>query len=63
MKNDKELLTTTEVAKELHITTTTVVQWCKKGMIKYIRTLGGHRRITASEMNRVKELEIALGEK
>jgi excisionase family DNA binding protein len=49
-----EYLTTVQAAKHLLVTQTTVIQWIKKGWIKSLTTLGGHRRIPMSEIRRIR---------
>jgi excisionase family DNA binding protein len=48
-------MTTYDVAREFGVTMTTVVNWCKQGLIKNTTTLGGHRRISKEEVSRVKQ--------
>ena len=54
MKNNlrnKEFLTTSQAAQLLSVSPDTVLKWVKAGKIKSNRTLGGHFRIPASEIN------------
>lgn len=54
---DKQLYTTTQVAKIFGVTPRTIQMWSDSGMIEVTKTLGGHRRITAEEVERLaKEL-------
>lgn len=53
--NEPELLTPREAAEQLGVSAKTVSNWCKIGKIAHIRTLGGHRRIPKSEVERIKE--------
>jgi len=46
----QEYLTTTEAAKLLGVSPDTVLKWVKAGKVKSRRTLGGHFRIPASEL-------------
>jgi excisionase family DNA binding protein len=46
--------TTHELAAELGITSSTIIAWDRKGLIRVIKTLGGHRRIPVSEVARIK---------
>ena len=39
------LLAPREVAALFDVTTTTVRRWCDTGLVKFVTTLGGHRRI------------------
>ncbi len=45
------LLTPAEVAKLFRVDPKTVTRWAKAGKLTPIRTLGGHRRYRASEVN------------
>ena len=47
---DEELLTPSEVAKLFRVDPKTVTRWAKAGKLSSIRTLGGHRRYRASEV-------------
>lgn len=50
--NDVEvLLTPAEVASLFRVDPKTVTRWAKAGKLTAIRTLGGHRRYRASEVN------------
>lgn len=58
MKKQKKFFTTHEAAEKLMVTPTTVILWINDGKIKCRKTLGGHRRIPISEIDRVlKEME------
>lgn len=50
---EEELYTTTKVAKIFGVTPRTIQMWADSGMIKVTKTLGGHRRITAKEVERL----------
>jgi excisionase family DNA binding protein len=50
---DEQLYTTTKVAKMFGVTPRTIQMWADSGMIKVTKTLGGHRRITAQEVDRL----------
>lgn len=52
MSDDDEdkLLTPSEVAKRFRVDPKTVTRWAKAGKLSSIRTLGGHRRFKASEV-------------
>jgi excisionase family DNA binding protein len=51
------LLTPSEVAKLFRVNPKTVTRWARAGKLNAIRTLGGHRRFRASEINRcLKEM-------
>ncbi len=45
------LLTPSEVATLFRVGPKTVTRWAKAGKLTPIRTLGGHRRYRASEVN------------
>ncbi|HWS58189.1 MAG TPA: BldC family transcriptional regulator [Actinotalea sp.] len=45
------LLTPAEVAEMFRVDPKTVTRWAKAGKISSIRTLGGHRRFRAAEVN------------
>jgi excisionase family DNA binding protein len=44
------LLTSAEVARLLQVDATSIINWSKKGYLKYYRTPGGHRRIRAGDV-------------
>jgi excisionase family DNA binding protein len=48
----EELLTPAEVAALFRVNPKTVTRWARAGKITAIRTLGGHRRFRASEIQR-----------
>jgi excisionase family DNA binding protein len=50
---EEELYTTTKVAKLFGVTPRTIQMWADSGMIEVTKTLGGHRRITAQEVDRL----------
>ena len=53
MKNQQEvekLLTPAEVAALFRVDPKTVTRWAKAGKLSSIRTLGGHRRYRAAEI-------------
>lgn len=45
-----KLLTPSEVARRFKVDPKTVTRWAKAGKLSSIRTLGGHRRFKASEV-------------
>lgn len=53
-----QLLTPSEVAARFRVDPKTVTRWANAGKISSIRTLGGHRRFHASE---VEDLLVASG--
>ena len=54
MTND-ELLTPREVAEMFRVNPKTVTRWARSGKISAVKTLGGHRRFRASEIQRFLE--------
>ena len=50
-----ELLTPSEVAKLFRVDPKTVTRWAKAGKLSSIRTLGGHRRYSAREIQQLLE--------
>jgi excisionase family DNA binding protein len=57
MKAQQEdaLLTPAEVAAMFRVDPKTVTRWAKAGKLSSIRTLGGHRRYRAEEVQRFLE--------
>jgi excisionase family DNA binding protein len=54
-----ELLTPAEVAALFRVNPKTVTRWARAGKITAIRTLGGHRRFRASEVQRcIQQMEL-----
>lgn len=51
MNEAEVLLTPAEVAALFRVDPKTVTRWAKAGKLTAIRTLGGHRRYRASEVN------------
>lgn len=52
-------ITTSEFAKVCNVTRLTVINWAKRKKIRFIQTLGGHRRIPLTEL--LCFLETGLG--
>jgi excisionase family DNA binding protein len=48
----EQLLTPSEVAAMFRVNPKTVTRWARAGKISAIRTLGGHRRFKASEIQK-----------
>lgn len=46
-----EYLTPAEVAAMFRVDPKTVTRWAAAGRLRFIRTLGGHRRFRADEVN------------
>ena len=51
-ENEDRLLTPSEVAQMFRVNPKTVTRWARAGKLTAIRTLGGHRRFRASEIER-----------
>lgn len=52
MHTQDALLTPSEVAALFRVNPKTVTRWARAGKLTAIRTLGGHRRFRASEIER-----------
>lgn len=50
-----QLLTPAEVASMFRVDPKTVTRWAKAGKLSCVRTLGGHRRYLASEVQALLE--------
>lgn len=46
-------ITTSDVARMLHVSPKTVSRWAKEGRLPCMRTLGGHRRYPKIEIERL----------
>lgn len=57
----ERLLTPSEVARMFRVNPKTVTRWARAGKLNAIRTLGGHRRFRASEIERLLR-EMSTGE-
>jgi len=57
---EHELLTPGEVAVLFRVDPKTVSRWARAGRISAIRTIGGHRRFRASEIQRFIEAPKSL---
>lgn len=55
---DEALLTPSEVAKLFRVDPKTVTRWAKAGKLSSIRTLGGHRRYHADEIQRLLDGQV-----
>ncbi len=49
---EHELLTPSEVAVMFRVDPKTVTRWARAGKLSSIRTIGGHRRFRAAEVQR-----------
>jgi excisionase family DNA binding protein len=59
--DEDRLLTPAEVAQMFRVNPKTVTRWARAGKLNAIRTLGGHRRFRASEIERALR-EMSQGE-
>ena len=48
-----DLLTPAEVAEVFRVDPKTVTRWAKAGKIRAVKTVGGHRRYYAAEVDRL----------
>lgn len=55
MPEPDRLLTPSEVAELFRVNPKTVTRWARAGKISAIRTLGGHRRFSESEIRKLME--------
>ena len=53
----EHLLLLKDAKSLLGVTTKTIQKWDKEGKIKIIRTLGGHRRVPLSEIERLQGIK------
>lgn len=58
---EERLLTPSEVAKYFRVDPKTVTRWAKSGKLSSIRTLGGHRRYRASEVEALRQDHSSAG--
>lgn len=59
MATDPErLLTPREVAAMFRVDPKTVTRWAQAGKLQYVRTLGGHRRYRASDVEALLSREV-----
>ena len=52
---EPKYLRTAQVAELLQVSPKTVSRWAQKGMLPYVRTLGGHRRYPDREIRALLE--------
>jgi len=50
---DETLMTSGEVARLLKVDVKTVSRWAKAGLLRSIKTPGGHNRYMASDINKI----------
>jgi excisionase family DNA binding protein len=48
-------LRTAEVAALLHVSPKTITRWAKEGRLPHSRTLGGHRRYSAEDIQKIAD--------
>lgn len=63
MNFSKDYFTTHETARFLSVTPTTIIQWIKEKRINAVKTLGGHRRISKNEVDKVLKKYHSLSNK
>ncbi|MFJ1539263.1 helix-turn-helix domain-containing protein [Micromonospora chalcea] len=47
---------TSQAAAELNVSASTVIAWCRDGLLRTTRTAGGHRRILASTVAELRDV-------
>lgn len=52
MDSDHEWLTLSAAARQLEVSPATIRRWCDEGRLSVRRTLGGHRRVLRSDVER-----------
>lgn len=60
-EGDDDLLTPREVAEIFGVRTTTIARWSREGRLNPIRTPGGHRRYTRSQVRELLAREAESG--
>ncbi len=53
--SDKSYLTSSEVAERLAVSPKTVGRWAKEGRLGHAKTLGGHRRFSADQIDQLEQ--------
>ncbi|MFJ8690251.1 MerR family DNA-binding transcriptional regulator [Micromonospora wenchangensis] len=56
MVGDGTQLRTSEAAAQLKVSPSTVIAWCRDGLLRTSRTAGGHRRIVAQSVTQLAEV-------
>jgi len=54
-------LTLKQAGQILGVTSTTIRRWCDTGQLKFMRTLGGHRRVDYEDVKKMHRLSIGTG--
>ncbi len=55
MRAAASYLRTAEVAAILHVSPKTITRWAKEGRLPHSRTLGGHRRYSAEDIQSIAD--------
>jgi len=50
-----EYLTASEAAAYFHVSPKTIGRWAKEGRLPYLKTMGGHRRFRADDLQAIVE--------
>jgi excisionase family DNA binding protein len=53
MTDGKELMTPSEVAKVLRVDAKTVTRWAERGLVRSIKTPGGHNRFYRTDIDAI----------
>jgi len=53
MTDSKELMTPSEVAEVLRVDAKTVTRWAERGLIRAIKTPGGHNRFYRTDIDAI----------
>lgn len=53
MTEPKELMTPSEVGKALRVDAKTVTRWAERGLLRSIKTPGGHNRFYADDIQAI----------
>lgn len=56
MVGDETPMRTSQAAAELTVSASTVIAWCRDGLLRTTRTAGGHRRINADSVAELKRI-------
>jgi excisionase family DNA binding protein len=58
MADGKELMTPSEVAEVLRVDAKTVTRWAERGLIRSIKTPGGHNRFYRTDIDAIVNGEV-----
>jgi excisionase family DNA binding protein len=53
---EQDIWTPKQAALFLRVDPKTLARWAREGKLKYVKTLGGHRRYPEKEIRRIKEI-------